>query len=94
MLFCQNAPFSTTQANTEVLFLLQCMNVEIPCFWEICCATTVNTILCMYKKDAHTFAKKRCGRRNSMHHTTTTEGQEQIKVAFKCALVLSKCKNL
>ena len=58
MLFCQNAPFSTTQANTEVLFLLQCMNVEIPCFWEICCATTVNTILCMYKKDAHTFAKK------------------------------------
>ena len=44
----------------------------------------------MYKKEAHTFAKKDV--EGPCTTTTTTEGQERIKVAFKCFVMFKILK--
>ena len=45
----------------------------------------------MYKKDAHTFAKRDVeGEIPCTTTTTTSEGQEHIKVAFKYSLMFKK----
>ena len=47
----------------------------------------------MYKKDAHTFAKRDVeGEIPCTTTTTTSEGQEHIKVAFEYFLIVKKCE--
>ena len=48
----------------------------------------------MYKKEAHPFAKKDVEEEIPCTTTTTTEGQERIKVAFKCFVMLENVKIL
>ena len=73
------------------LSLLQSMSVEIEYLCEVYCLTTVVLLfLCMYKKEAHTFAKKDV--EGPCTTTTTTEGQERIKVAFKCFVMFKISK--
>ena len=46
----------------------------------------------MYKKEAYAFAKKDV--EGPCTTTTTAEGQERIKVAFKCFVMLKNVKIL